>query len=348
MKSPILKSVVPAVPALYQRILSIFPENFFQYCFAYGSGVFKQGTTCGTNPMIDLIFSLNNTAGFHRENIIWNPSHYSGLKHFGHTTVTYIQEKWPAKVYFNTLIPLEEENIMLKYGVINHTDLIDDLLDWNYLYLAGRLHKPVLDLIVPTGDLKMALRKNLLSACHSALLILPEYFTERELYTIIAALSYNGDFRMIVGENKNKVHNIVDNQIEYFRRLYRPLLSTFHGCLDIPDGESPDQTCMQDMSYNVRKYHLFQLPKVPLQNLAKSWRRQNITRRKDTEDVLLEVARDHQLGEMLINILSSITFRSSIQQSLKGIFTAGVSKTLTYSSNKLNKMKGAQSKELRE
>ena len=71
------------------------------------------------------------------------------------------------------------------------------LVDWETLYVAGRLHKPVnvLELDGGRADLDGALRRNLAGALSTALLGLPANFGERDLYLAIANISYTGDLR---------------------------------------------------------------------------------------------------------------------------------------------------------
>lgn len=55
---------------------------------------------------------------------------------------------------------------------------------------------------------------NFIAAVHTALLLLPENFTEEQFYMTLASISYTGDHRMTYGENPKKISNIVSKNIE--------------------------------------------------------------------------------------------------------------------------------------
>ncbi|XP_059736113.1 phosphatidate cytidylyltransferase, mitochondrial-like isoform X2 [Bos taurus] len=114
---------------------------------------------------------------------------------------------------------------LIKYRVISTSVLIEDLLNWNNLDIAGRLQKPV-KIVAMNEDvaLRSALDQNLRSAVTAAFLMLPESFAEEDLFMEIAGLSYSGDFRMVVGEDKAKVLNIVKPNMAHFRELYGSIL----------------------------------------------------------------------------------------------------------------------------
>ncbi|KAK3639878.1 Mitochondrial translocator assembly and maintenance protein 41 [Elasticomyces elasticus] len=223
-----------------------------RYAFAYGSGVFSQSTspkntiTTDLSPhpnppkavlewqkngakIIDFIFGVSHTQHWHSLNLTQHPSHYSGLKHlpWRSAAISHIQDDFGAGVYFNPYITVN--GTMIKYGVVNLSTLATDLTDWNTLYLAGRLQKPV-KILRDDPRIRLANQVNLISALRTALLMLPERFTERTLYERIAGLSYLGDPRMtgVLGvgaaEDPGKVSNIVGAQLPNFRQLYVPLI----------------------------------------------------------------------------------------------------------------------------
>lgn len=319
-----------------RKILMEFPQGM-KFCFAYGSGVFQQNNN-HEKTMLDLIFVVKNPQKWHEENLYYHPKHYAQpLRYFGAKVIAHLQDNWGARIYYNTLVKTTH-GPMIKYGTISESALIEDLLDWNNLYIAGRLHKPVKVLIEPdkNSQLPMAIVQNLNSAVHAALLLLPEHFTEIEFYEKIAGLSYSGDFRMIFGENKNKISNIVLPQLLNFRKLYSTILKHFDDYIDIPKLEQIAIMCRQDTSPRTRIYHLNHLPRIPQVKLVKAWSEGPKT--KDMEDCLRVIAYDPECSQLLAQCLKQIVWRSSITQSLKGISTAGIIKSVEYSGSKIVKM----------
>ncbi|KAK5872678.1 hypothetical protein PBY51_013356 [Eleginops maclovinus] len=298
---------------LYRRILSQFPQDI-SLAFAYGSGVFKQqGTDQGQmgKNMLDFVFAVDDPVTWHTMNLLQNRKHYSILKMLGPTTISAVQNEHGASVYYNTLVPVDGR--IIKYGVIGTQSLIDDLMHWKTMYVAGRLHKPVKMLLQnENGKLRAALVANLKSA--------------------IAGLSYAGDFRMVIGEDKSKVANIVKDNIQHFRILYSNILR------DCPQVvyKSQQGKLEVDKSPEGQFIQLMALPRTLQQRITKLVDPPG--KNRDVEEILLQVAQDPDCGAVVQQGISSIVKSSSITQSIKGIATAGLWKTVSYSSKKLMKM----------
>lgn len=183
---------------------------------------------------------------------------------------------------------------LIKYGVISTGTLIEDLLNWNNLYIAGRLQKPVK--IVSMNEnivLRAALDKNLKSAVTTACLMLPESFSEEDLFIEIAGLSYSGDFRMVIGEEKAKVLNIVKPNVVHFRELYESILQKdpqvvykmHQGQLEI--DKSPEGQFTQLMTLpRTLQQHINHIMDPPGRN-------------RDVEETLLQVAQDPDCGDVV-------------------------------------------------
>lgn len=317
-----------------QKMLSKFPPGM-SFAFAYGSGIFNQRGNIYSENMLDFVFVLENARKWHEDNMYskHHPHHYSSIRWLGSRALVPLQDKLGAGVYYNTLVPMEGRTI--KYGTVSRENFLLDLNDWQWLYLAGRLHKPIQVLQQPHGeDIVSALKRNLNSAVTAALLCLPEYFTEEELFLSIAGLSYAGDFRMVVGENKSKVQNIVSSSFESFQELYKPIIlnnSQLH-------FNSSSGKYHQNQESDVIFSRLMSLPRNLQQKVARA------VGSKGVEPSLIESAL-HKASQDRVNCpqlvkkgVTSIVKRSSITQSVKGVITAGGLKTLIYSAQKLTKM----------
>lgn len=319
---------------LKELILNNFPQTKVDLIFGYGSRVIKQGGYNQSSDLIDIIISVDDPMQWHQENLARNQQHYSFIRYLPSSIdiIKKTQEQFGAKIYFNPYVRLG--NYSLKYGVIKTSHLIDDLLDWKNLYIAGRLHKPV-EFLVNTCDrnelLKNSLRINKESALRAAILQLPETFTALQLYKTIAGLSYKGDFRMIFGEDINKIDNIVSTQVDRFDQMYLPLLKiipTLH-------WNESKKIYIQDLSSTSVLRHLRLLPKEVRRSICEI---HSVTARTlESEALLKSAAYSINCDKLVARSLSTIVRRSSLTQSLKGLITAGLVKSLKYSQRKLYK-----------
>ncbi|KDR82819.1 hypothetical protein GALMADRAFT_57591 [Galerina marginata CBS 339.88] len=336
--------------ALLEAIVAGF-EAPIRYAFAYGSGVFEQdgyvlpgaaststpvegGKQAQEVPMLDFMFAVTHPAHFHSINMQQHPSHYPlHARVLGSSYVSRVEEFGPG-VWFNAYVPMN--GVTIKYGVTTVDNLCSDLLNWRTLYLAGRMHKP-LRIIKDDARVRLTQQVNLTSAVRAALLTLPASFSETELFERIAGISYAGDPRMLLpAENRGKVTNIVRKQGGQFKELYHRLVVGLPGVHWPIDAERIEQ----DVSPRARAAHLRKLPVGLLGRV-----RDNYGRRRDAGPGVeadesaywARLAGDEGLPQVLGQEMSNIVRYPATVQSLKGIASVGLVKSLRYSTAKVGK-----------
>ncbi|OAX81651.1 hypothetical protein ACJ72_04006 [Emergomyces africanus] len=360
-----------------------------RYAFAYGSGVFPQsnrsaGPAESSHPaapqaiqtgqgnsgkMIDFIFGVSYSQHWHALNLNQYRDHYSGLGSLGSYVVSQVQEKWGAGIYFNPYVTVN--GTLIKYGVVNIDTLCKDLSDWDSLYLAGRLQKPV-KILRDHPKVRLANQVNLLSAVRVALLLLPPKFTEQQLYSTIAGISYMGDPRMaFAAEDPRKVNNIVSSQMTNFRRLYAPLIETLpnvafndHQCssLDWVDNPEVDAWLAQDMdpfkrgnmvrrlpqSFREKLYFQFQsryqIPRAQFDKMMEESNDEDPERvhRRVGGKFEQRIAADENLKDEATKSIRKTISWPSTSQSIKSFFTAGFGKGWRYMREKQQKYASAK------
>jgi len=314
------------------RILSHFPD--VDFAFGYGSAFFPQ-PFASEKLMYDFIFSVKNPKDWHQQNLALNRNHYSFLCRAGGISFISKVHDWGARVYYNTDIKLEGERI--KYGVVSTDELERDLVYWNTLYISGRMQKPIV-VLRRNETIENAHIQNLISALAAAFFSLPEYFTEEDLYQRISAFSYIGDMRMSVGENPNKVKNMVEGNLTEFHELYSPLFKYFpHLHYDPITTELKQDTKLRNDLYSL-------LPANVQIGISRCFSYTN-----PREDIKITKHTTFPATgwcmSTIRDVLKSIVESTSMAQSLKGVITAGPIKALKYAARKV-KMRFAESKYL--
>lgn len=316
-------------------ILSKFPA--IQFAFAYGSGVVEQAgynytvkkSSTVPLPMIDMVFAVDNPEEWHHKNLILNPDHYTPLLPFiGSSVIACIQDSIGAGYWYNAMVPInrhDPQGRQMKYGVVSRKRLLHDLLKWTDLYGAGRLHKPV-KILVSDIEIEAAIAINREHAVRTALLLMPQTFTETDMYVKIASLSYLGDPRIAVGgENPNKVNNLVMPKIPLYRDIYKNILSKLSRKANVQMLSEERHYYSQDVSFAARWNLLLGLPLSMREMLLIQGRRRFPASLSPPSRVAIKEA------------LSKIVSRASGTQSVKGMFTIGAIKTTSYLISKFSK-----------
>ncbi|VDM95442.1 unnamed protein product [Thelazia callipaeda] len=312
-----------------QQLLHILPLNTVEYACAYGSGAVPQGSNGTFGKMIDLLVVTRDSSRFHQQNLEMNPRHYSSLRFLGYESISQLQKEYAARVYCNTHLCFFQDQIM-KYSVIDVEDLLLDLTEWRWLYVAGRLHKYVIDVINPSSKISSAIEKNRWSALQAALLFLPDKFTLLQLYEELISLSYRGDFRMVFGEDKNKIKGIAVGSKAQLNQIYIPLLKAD------TDVSLKNDIVEQDTSDYIFSKRILNLPLNVLWNLQKKLNKNGVQR--DIEDISLSLARQLYGTKSVAEAIEDIVRRSAWQQTVKNALSAGVTRSIVYSFTKIIKM----------
>jgi translocator assembly and maintenance protein 41 len=317
---------ITSAQRLQNLVTTTFPNDELVYAFGYGSGVFSQEldySKPSQDNLIDIILVVRDSYKFHQENLQRNPHHYTSYFFVSDPAarITWWQRHFVEtrffknpKVYFNVTDGL-------KYGVVQDEDLKGDLQHWKYLYLAGRMHKPTVELRFDPLTNSVAQDSveyyqqahNLPAALSASLLVLQQkgqegVLTPTQVFMQIASLSYTGDFRTAIGaEDPEKIHKLVTapGQLERFHALYKPSIDSLQA-QGVLQG-----SCDNSWSFDTSASALNHL-----------WANVPSRLRNNTN---------------LQTVLAGIVAPAARYQSMKGLVTAGFSRSAAYSARKLSK-----------
>lgn len=275
--------------------------------YGYGSGIFKQsGYTDKDKPQIDLILVVDDLKKWHLENMKKNPRDYSftGKLFFKYASVS----KLKGLTGITYLSNIKEDGSIYKYGTIEKNDLVSYLETWNSFYLPGRFQKRILP-IIDSKEIEVANEKNRNAVLLVALLTLPMNRNKLiDVCTGICGLSYLGDTRMKFAENPRKVLNIVEGSYDSLNEIY--------------GKECPYFKILKDEKIEIAREKIIKdislLPSGLLEYLENE---------KD-----LQVVR-----EKIISYFTELNKKESSKQTLKGLFTNGIIRSIQYASKKVMK-----------
>ncbi|GMH45030.1 hypothetical protein BSKO_12987 [Bryopsis sp. KO-2023] len=213
---------------------------------------------------------------------------------------------------------------LIKYGVVSLRNLNHDLKSWQHLFLSGRLQKPVLWLR-KNASLQENLGINLNSALTAALVLLPQKFTENDLLHTICNLSYSGDIRMNLAEDKRKVERIAQGSRSALINLYDPFLKTHFNEQNSLLHENSRFFWSHEMELSKKMNLIETLPK-------------DVIRDVQLNRSLQEVVESGLYKQNLAAALSCRVSKASRRQAIAGLFAVGAYKSSRYLFEKIKKV----------
>ena len=275
--------------------------------YGYGSGIFKQsGYTSKDKPQIDLIFVVEDLKKWHLENMKLNRHDYSliGKVFFKYASLSKLKGTTGITYVSN----IKENGNIYKYGTIEEKDLIENLNTWKSFYMPGRFQKTIYP-IKQSDSLITAIDKNRDNA-----LLLSSYLqeknevTKKDIFVTLCSLSYLGDTRMKFAENPRKVLNIVEGSFDILNSIY----DFNKSYLTEKDNITID--------YGKLKEELKNLPGSLLEYINDSL---------DSNDTMIR--------QKILEYFTQLNKKESTKQTIKGIYTNGICRSIDYASKKLTK-----------
>ena len=282
---------------------------------AYGSGVVHQdGEQKNDKKQIDLIVIVDKIKDFYKESLKQNKKMYPAIPKLYFRLASAKRLKKAAGICYTSGIKYGEDTF--KVGVIEKSTVLSDLENWDTFYLAGRFHKERC-IIEEDKDIEKANERNKDNATLVALILLnKENPTLLDLYEQICSLSYIGDSRKkFKAEDPNKVRNIVIGSKKFLDREYRDRLPLF--------------TISKDEHITIKtKEALKAIPQLP-------------ERLKDKIDSRVhgnyEPENIEDIRTSIVEFLTEVNKKSSLGQTVKGVFTTGPREAVGYALRKLKK-----------
>jgi hypothetical protein len=142
--------------------------------------------------VIDIILATDDLKEFHKENLAMNRPDYTVAARITKCSIIHFFQRRGAKVHYNIMqykIPETEEEIKIRYGIIDRATLHRDLKYWETLCVSSVMQRPHL-ILNPHDETVERQVKNLKSAFAFAALVAENGDSEHEFYENIVEIPH--------------------------------------------------------------------------------------------------------------------------------------------------------------